>query len=219
MTEYDYSPEAYDRYLATQNRIARWVDETEQHRSEYEHAVPTKATPAYDSSRVRRSPPALHRKRPRPNLFIDPPHPDSDTSDSDDYAAIPGPMPLSAPVMYNAPRSPFYPTAIPPVPPVGQHMLSPPVVVPQAYATTPQRSAQVSYHSGSHYRSPSYVRSPHHSSGYYSVAPTPQVSPGYQYLYPPVTTGSAHPGHIVMPQQIPYPYKVKQPSMFYKRLS
>ncbi|KIK06542.1 hypothetical protein K443DRAFT_129821 [Laccaria amethystina LaAM-08-1] len=28
MTEYDYSPEAYERYLATQNRIARWVDGT-----------------------------------------------------------------------------------------------------------------------------------------------------------------------------------------------
>ncbi|KAF9009416.1 hypothetical protein BDQ17DRAFT_1322987 [Cyathus striatus] len=31
MTEYDYSPEAYERYLATQNRIARWVDNTLQH--------------------------------------------------------------------------------------------------------------------------------------------------------------------------------------------
>lgn len=37
MTEYDFSPEAYERYLATQNRIARWVDETERHKTEFEH--------------------------------------------------------------------------------------------------------------------------------------------------------------------------------------
>lgn len=35
MTEYDYSPEAYERYLATQARIARWVDNTEQHAHEF----------------------------------------------------------------------------------------------------------------------------------------------------------------------------------------
>ena len=28
MTEYDYSPDAYKRHLATQEKIARWVDET-----------------------------------------------------------------------------------------------------------------------------------------------------------------------------------------------
>ncbi|KAJ3977030.1 hypothetical protein EV361DRAFT_146291 [Lentinula raphanica] len=31
MTEYDYSPAAYQRYMDTQNRIARWVDNTEAH--------------------------------------------------------------------------------------------------------------------------------------------------------------------------------------------
>ena len=30
MTEYDYSPEAYEKYLATQARIARWVNATHQ---------------------------------------------------------------------------------------------------------------------------------------------------------------------------------------------
>ncbi|KAJ3551610.1 hypothetical protein NP233_g13050 [Leucocoprinus birnbaumii] len=29
MTEYDYSPEAYEKYLATQARISRWVDDTQ----------------------------------------------------------------------------------------------------------------------------------------------------------------------------------------------
>ena len=28
MTEYDYSPDAYERHLATQEKIARWVDQT-----------------------------------------------------------------------------------------------------------------------------------------------------------------------------------------------
>jgi len=36
MTEYDYSPEAYDRFLHTQQRIAQWVDNTEAHRPEFD---------------------------------------------------------------------------------------------------------------------------------------------------------------------------------------
>ncbi|KAF9002899.1 hypothetical protein BDQ17DRAFT_1326283 [Cyathus striatus] len=31
MTEYDYSPDAYEKYLAGQQRIARWVDETQKY--------------------------------------------------------------------------------------------------------------------------------------------------------------------------------------------
>ena len=31
MTEYDYSPDAYERHLATQEKIARWVDQTLEH--------------------------------------------------------------------------------------------------------------------------------------------------------------------------------------------
>ncbi|KAF9064502.1 hypothetical protein BDP27DRAFT_1425791 [Rhodocollybia butyracea] len=31
MTEYDYSPAAYQRHMETQNRIAKWVDNTEAH--------------------------------------------------------------------------------------------------------------------------------------------------------------------------------------------
>lgn len=31
MTEYDYSPAAYQRFMETQNRIAKWVDNTEAH--------------------------------------------------------------------------------------------------------------------------------------------------------------------------------------------
>ncbi|KAF8644639.1 hypothetical protein AX16_008359 [Volvariella volvacea WC 439] len=35
MTEYDYSPEAYERYLETQARIAKWVDHAETKRAEF----------------------------------------------------------------------------------------------------------------------------------------------------------------------------------------
>ncbi|KAG6829643.1 hypothetical protein H0H87_010608, partial [Tephrocybe sp. NHM501043] len=39
MTEYDFSPEAYHHYLATQQRIANWVETTEGHRPEYGNAL------------------------------------------------------------------------------------------------------------------------------------------------------------------------------------
>ncbi|KAG7087432.1 hypothetical protein E1B28_013398 [Marasmius oreades] len=35
MTEYDYSPEGYERYLETQRRISRWVDTAEAHRNQF----------------------------------------------------------------------------------------------------------------------------------------------------------------------------------------
>ncbi|KAH9486991.1 hypothetical protein JR316_0001057 [Psilocybe cubensis] len=91
MTEYDYSPEAYERHLATQNRIANWVQHTEQHRPQFENA----RSP---------SPPqrTRHHQPPRP-LYIHPPSPASDSSEG--YAHRPGPMPLSSPpiMMYPPP--------------------------------------------------------------------------------------------------------------------
>lgn len=65
MTEYDYSPDAYERYLATQQRIARWVDNTSRYRpsnpfvhsptvdSQAEHDSPLPDSPS--TSRVSRS--------------------------------------------------------------------------------------------------------------------------------------------------------------------
>jgi hypothetical protein len=37
MTEYDYSPEAHQRYMETQSRISNWTRQTSQHASEYEN--------------------------------------------------------------------------------------------------------------------------------------------------------------------------------------
>jgi hypothetical protein len=35
MTEYDYSPAAYERYLHTQNRVSNWVSQTKAHERQY----------------------------------------------------------------------------------------------------------------------------------------------------------------------------------------
>ncbi|KAL0950460.1 hypothetical protein HGRIS_010409 [Hohenbuehelia grisea] len=43
MTEYDYSPDAYERYIAKQLSIARWVDNTNQHAPANPYTPPTPA--------------------------------------------------------------------------------------------------------------------------------------------------------------------------------
>ncbi|KAF9048366.1 hypothetical protein BDZ89DRAFT_1154817 [Hymenopellis radicata] len=50
MTEYDFSPEAQDRYQATMRRISRWVDDTEAHKGEFRCAVETDPRELDDSS-------------------------------------------------------------------------------------------------------------------------------------------------------------------------
>ncbi|KAJ3494665.1 hypothetical protein NLJ89_g10758 [Agrocybe chaxingu] len=94
MTEYDYSPEAYQRYLATQTRIANWVDKTEQHRPQFQHAVPSgpiadaplQPSSSSHSRQRRRHHPGQAQPR---QLFIHVPPPDSESSD--DYADVLGP--------------------------------------------------------------------------------------------------------------------------------
>ncbi|KAG6899508.1 hypothetical protein C0993_009589, partial [Termitomyces sp. T159_Od127] len=39
MTEYDFSPEAYQAHLENMNRISRWVDRTEGYRAEFGNAA------------------------------------------------------------------------------------------------------------------------------------------------------------------------------------
>ena len=45
MTEYDYSPEAFEAYIQKQQKISRWVDHTRDHRRELRNPF-TPATPA-----------------------------------------------------------------------------------------------------------------------------------------------------------------------------
>lgn len=58
MTEYDFSPEAYERHLATQQRIGRWVDETEKYPKENPF-IPQPPDPYPPSDYVAFAPPAL----------------------------------------------------------------------------------------------------------------------------------------------------------------
>jgi len=39
MTEYDFSPQAYQRHLANMHHVSRWVDHTEQHRPHFADAA------------------------------------------------------------------------------------------------------------------------------------------------------------------------------------
>ncbi len=45
MTEYDFSPEAYERYMATQTRVSNWIDT-----STNSTQMPSPATPPLDDS-------------------------------------------------------------------------------------------------------------------------------------------------------------------------
>lgn len=78
MTEYDYSPEGYERYLATQNRVSNWVQSQNDRMQKYTNPYTTRAisTPPVEhshrsSSRDRshhRSFSHTHRPEPRRSL-------------------------------------------------------------------------------------------------------------------------------------------------------
>ncbi|KAJ3850506.1 hypothetical protein EV368DRAFT_84476 [Lentinula lateritia] len=59
MTEYDYSPEGYQRYLDTQRRISKWVQNTNAHASEFRSPFgtfnPVRVSEESSSSRARTS--------------------------------------------------------------------------------------------------------------------------------------------------------------------
>lgn len=170
MTEYDFSPQAYERYQATQNRIANWVDKTEQHRGEFQSAD---AGPPPDLTRSGPGP-SSHSKlphprhgQPKPPVIHTPPS-ESDSSSSEGY--------------YEGPW-PHQPMVLPPM------QQQPPMMAPP-FVTAPHR---VSHHH--RHRSHDRRRSrSHHSPTYYSVA-SPPLSPGYQYTYP-----GANQGYVMMPQ-------------------
>ena len=195
MTEYDYSPQAYERYLATQNRIANWVDKTEQHRGEFQSAN-ANAGPPSDLTRSGPAPgpgpgpdPVSHSKpshrhhqsgqsQPR-QLVVHPPPSESSSSSSEGYYDGPWPTSIQQP---------------PPgmvLPPMQQHPLSspPPMLMSPPLMTSPHRVPH-------HHRHRSHDRRrsrSHHSPAYYSLA-SPPLSPGYQYTYP-----GGNQGYVMMP--------------------
>jgi len=199
MTEYDYSPEAYERYRATQNRIANWVDNTEQHRGEFQSgnaALPDlpRSGPgpvSHPKSRKRSSP--SPPRRGQSHLVIHPPPPGSDSSDSYYQGPWPAQIPHQGPVM-GLPQQPGFHPMQPLLPP-------PPMVMPPTYVTSPDR---VSHHH--RHRSHDHPRSrSHQSPAYYA---SPPLATGYPYPY---TVG--YPGYRMMQQ-----YGGSQAPIMYLRL-
>lgn len=88
MTEYDYSPEAYEKYVRTQERISNWVSQTKAHERQYANPfVPSEA----GGDRSSTPPPKPHRSRSsgstttvtvRPKAINPPPPQRSKTLDS-----------------------------------------------------------------------------------------------------------------------------------------
>lgn len=73
MTEYDYSEEGYKRYLETQQRISRWVDNTNSHSNEYKSPFGARSDvgteePVLKSLGASPAPSAI-RSRPRPHEY------------------------------------------------------------------------------------------------------------------------------------------------------
>ena len=117
MTEYDYSPEAHQRFLASMNRIAKWVDNTEHHRSQFADAAAPTAPHSMESPRresFQRRPPPLHLP-PVGQSYPYPPPPHSTSSSSDDVVYADGPhSPGRMPMSMFQPPAPVYGPMAPP---------------------------------------------------------------------------------------------------------
>jgi len=180
MTEYDYSPEGYERYLATQRRIANWVNQTEHHRPQF---GPTTQSVADTRTKHHR-----HYHRPPP----------SDSGSDDSYAAgpgypgpMPGPMPGLMP-LHSPPPPPMYPHQ-----PIYQPMVPP---LPSPGYTFPPIYPDHHRSSRSHRRS--HSRSPRHPSAFHFTSPP--TSPIYPHGYPPPPMlGYPPQGFVMMPPPPP----------------
>ena len=178
MTEYDYSPEAYERYLSTQRRITNWVDNTEQHRAEFRTGndiTPSVAPTVYDDdidSCKRR--PASHDGPVRPG------HRRHASSNYPPYGHIPH--------YATPPPLPYYPYL--PHNSAGLSLPGPmpmrPIVPPppQVMLVSPPRSRESQKSRKSHRTSTAtYVLGPSSATPYYQY-PYPYPQPGYPYMAP-----------------------------------
>lgn len=90
MTEYDFSPEAYDRYMHTQQRIASWVDQTEEHRPQFGSAT-TQSSQHYTPPMLNPGPllergfHSVHERR-RPSFSSSSDSSSSSSTDSSSYS-------------------------------------------------------------------------------------------------------------------------------------
>lgn len=109
MTEYDFSPEAYDRFMHTQQRIANWVDHTEEHRPQFGSTITPSTqlgTPPSMSPRSlheRRSYSMRERRRPSLSSSSDSASTSSTHSSTDSSNAPQPPMPAFQPMYLQHP--------------------------------------------------------------------------------------------------------------------
>lgn len=101
MTEYDFSPEAYQRHIENMHRVARWVDYTEQHRTQFTDAAalitPPEVASSHGLENSTRLPPPLDLQHGH-GMHYYLPTPPSAPSEEFTYATTarcPGPMPTS----------------------------------------------------------------------------------------------------------------------------
>jgi len=101
MTEYDYSPDAYERHLDNMHRIENWVDQTEQQRPQFSNAAALTLSNAREQGMRPPPPPPLNLPQHGYGMqypYAPPPPSASSCSEGFAYASAmgsPGPMPTS----------------------------------------------------------------------------------------------------------------------------
>ena len=182
MTEYDFSPEAYQRHLDNMARISRWVHYTEEHRPEFEDAA---ALVLDRRGRPRpSSPPPPNKLKKRPHAlplpplgtppehpYPYPPHVPRSVGSNFDYGMGMG-VGMGMGMDYLSPGGPMYAPMSAPIPPPGG-------MYPQLTLVSPHHSHRS--RSRSHSRRKSRSRS---SSISYAAPPIVTAPPGY-YPYAP----------------------------------
>ncbi|KAK7438197.1 hypothetical protein VKT23_018127 [Stygiomarasmius scandens] len=232
MTEYDYSPEAYQRYMDTRSRVARWVDNTEAHSHEFRSPFGMRSDIGEEemedmSREMHGSHYGGHSRRRGSPLedFNDMsaglstvgfdtgapiPHPPFQATVPQSYAPAPrAPGPLPAQASYGS----LYPSYLPPH--QGQSTTYPPSPLVSACATPPPPIVihKVSRHHSRHHRDHHHHSSSHTSSDSrsksksrprtYIIQPSPSSAP-MQYTVAP----SSYPGQygVNPPQTAPVGY-------------
>lgn len=210
MTEYDYSPEAYERYLSTQRRIANWVDRTEDCRPQFANALAP--PPGYmpggrdreeSDSRAKRPGRRLQRRHSQHfRRSRSPSTESSSSSGSEDYEFVP--RPTSNQIRSAPGLTGHFPAHQLPWNQLPQPMVSPQRTMPPSYYGAP------SYQEVKRKSRPSHlpIQPPRQ---YYHAPPmvyaSPPVSPGV-YGYPPPQPFVMMPPHAPRgrPPQVPYMY-------------
>lgn len=179
MTEYDFSPEGYEKYLETQNRVSNWVTDQSGRFNQYSNpfvpsqrstSVPPASYPAHytshhsssrrDGSHHSTSPTSASSSRQRPGR---PEHTRS-------YTAPVGEVYRSSSRSHSHPRS----------------QQSPPVPSHQSRATSPSSHVTYGHYREPHREKPRYAAATHDASGNIVLPP---LRPGEQYRINPGSYG------------------------------